>query len=515
MAYRYEQTPVGTDLVIDGWDKGIGDSPYLGLTDISYGNTSNVPGEVTVNFPLTTTTVTGGTMDKPLHKAVEIDAGAGGTVSEYYILDAKANVFYSTDGTTWTFGSNPPSSAIYVEGNSGMVWWKGYLLVFYSTKVYWSSNGGASFTDWTAAASLTALQSGSTHYAIAAQDDAIYFCNGSFVGSILQNAGSTFDPNTASTYTFNASALSLPTYDMAASLAELNNLLLVGGALNKIYPWDRISPTFGQPLFTAERFIYRMVTMNTNTFIFTGHPVIPTGRGNIYITNGSQIDLFKKIPDSFVTVGGTATDLQEPYWRFGDAMFHRNKLWFGAAAFGNKSGTVITDTGGAWYIDINTKALSRANLLSGGNTVIPSVMFPNDIGTTIAGLGYLTGGSASNGIGSGGFMNRSTNTMNTAARAISDKITVGLKNTPKAFKNLEAKLYTALVTGETIAFVAITDQGSTTVGTMSTTDGLSVIFDANFNGTSPQGIQWLQIQATMTPTNTNPTYIRLREVRLR
>lgn len=509
MSYRYEQTASGVDLVIDGWQKAIGDSPYLGLTDVSYGNISNVPGEVTVNFPLTTTTVSGGTMDKPLHKAVEIDAGSGGTVSEYYILDAKANVFYSTDGITWTFGSNPPSSVIYVEGNSGMVWWKGYLIVFYSTKVYWSSNGGASFTDWTAAASLTALQSGSTHYAIAAQDDAIYFCNGSFVGSILQNAGSTFDPNTASTYTFNASALSLPTYDMAASLAELNNLLLVGGALNKIYPWDRISPTFGQPLFTAERFIYRMVTMNTNTFIFTGHPVIPTGRGNIYITNGSQIDLFKKIPDSYVTIGGTATDLQEPYWRFGDAMFSRNKLWFGAAAFGNKSGTVITDTGGVWYIDINTKALSRANLLSGGNTVIPSVMFPNDIGTTIAGLGYLTGGSASNGIGSGGFMNRSTNTMNTAARVISDKIPVGSYLIKDTQNNVEAKLSTALVSGETLTLTAIADTGTTTIGSMTSADGLSAVFPVTW-----QNAQWLQIQATLTPTNTNPTYLRLTEIRL-
>lgn len=507
--YRYEKNDSGgTDLIFDGWEKGLGDSPYLGMTDISYGNISNVPGEVSVNFPLTTTTVSGGTMDKPLHKAVSYVEGTG-TVDTYFILDANGQVFSTSDGTTWTYKGTVGSGGVYVEGQSGLTYWKGYLLIFWGTKVYYTTDGTAP-TDWTTAATLGSLVTGVTHYAIPAQDDAVYFCNGAAVGSILQNAGSTFNPATASTYTFNRTALNLPSYDMAASLAELNNMLLVGGSLNKIYPWDRLSPTFNQPLFTAERFIYRMVTMNTNTFIFTGHPVIPTGRGNVYITNGSQIDLFKKIPDAFVTIGGTATNLQEPYWRFGDAMFHRNKLWFGAAAFGNKSGTVITDTGGVWCIDITTKTISRANSLSAGNTVIASVILPNDIGTTIAGLGYIAGGSANNTIGSGGFMNRSTTTLATAARVITDKVPVGTKLLPTTFEQIEVKLYTALVTGETLALVALTDAGSTTVGTMTVTDGLSVVFPATF-----QTSQWLQMQATLTPTDTSPTYIRLREIRLR
>lgn len=512
MAYRYEQTPTGTDLIIDGWEKGLGDSPYLGLSEVDYGSISNIPGEITVNYPLTTTTVSGGTMDKPQYKAVEIDDGNGGTVTYYYILDAKCNVFYSQDGLTWTFGSNPPASALYVTDAGGIVWWKGYLFVFWLTKVWYSSDHGVTFTDWTTAKSLPAI-AGTRHMAIAAQDDAIYFCAGSYVGSILQNAGSTFDPTNTATYTFNAQALAIPTYDDTICLAELNNLLLVGGALNKIYPWDRISPTFGQPLFTAEGWVQRMVTMNTNTFIFCGAPTSPQGRGNIYITNGSQIDLFKKIPDSTVTVGGSSkSQIQEPYWRFGDAMFHRGKLWFGAVAVqNNTSTTYITDTGGVWSIDVQTKALSRANLLSGGNTVCPTVLLPRGIQSTVAALGYMAGGSADNAVAGGGFMNTSTTTMSTAAKVITDKIPVATKYVPKTFEQFELKLYSPLASGETIQLDSIDESGTTTtIGTMTSTDGFSLILPGKV-----QAQQWLLLRVTMTPTSTTPTYIRLKEIRAR
>lgn len=47
MAYRYEKNyGGGTDIVIDGWDKGIAQSPYLGISDVRNVNINDIPGAV-------------------------------------------------------------------------------------------------------------------------------------------------------------------------------------------------------------------------------------------------------------------------------------------------------------------------------------------------------------------------------------------------------------------------------------------------------------------------------------
>lgn len=63
MAYRYEKNyGGGTDIVIDGWEKGIAPSPYLGLADVKVANINDIPGAVfantkTVNDKLNTNSV--------------------------------------------------------------------------------------------------------------------------------------------------------------------------------------------------------------------------------------------------------------------------------------------------------------------------------------------------------------------------------------------------------------------------------------------------------------------------
>lgn len=63
MAYRYEKNYAGgTDVVIDGWEKGIAASPYLGLADVKAANINDIPGAVfantkTVNDRLNTNSV--------------------------------------------------------------------------------------------------------------------------------------------------------------------------------------------------------------------------------------------------------------------------------------------------------------------------------------------------------------------------------------------------------------------------------------------------------------------------
>src|SRR5258707_1165664 len=50
MAYSIEDTDTGQDLVIEGWEKGIASSPYLGIANIRNLNTSYYPGAAYVNY---------------------------------------------------------------------------------------------------------------------------------------------------------------------------------------------------------------------------------------------------------------------------------------------------------------------------------------------------------------------------------------------------------------------------------------------------------------------------------
>lgn len=530
MAYRLE----GNDIVIDGWEKGIADGPYsisspsalgpvtqTGTVNLSYGNLTGVPGEFSVEYPLIASVTSGGSaMGTPQHKATQIDAGNGGTVTQYFLLDGHGQIYASnlSGGViTWTYKGivAAGSTGIDITGNSGITYFNGYLITIYANKIYYSSDNGVTNTDWTGTVDPGGLiVNGSTHYALTSQfnPSTMWFCNGGWVAQITVNAGQTFDPTTAATYTASMQQVSIPSYDMSTCLAEINDQVLIGSSLARVYVWDAqnlsgsgVTGVVSNTLFLGDRFVQRIVVMNTNAYIFTGHPVIPSGRGNIYISNGSQVDLFKKIPDWInVTLGGSYSNT-EPYWTFGDAMFHRNKLMFGMKS--------ASGTGGVWAIDTQSMALYRVNKMLGGSTDTSSlitVINPLDTGTTIPGIGYFCGALGNNLVGQ---MANSSSTLTTSAVVTSDLIPVGTFLAKKTFEQLELKVATPLASGESIDVVVYQD-GSltpTTVGSMTSTDGMSKVFTPlNF-----QANQWLQVQCTLNPTNSSPTYVRLREVRLR
>lgn len=141
-----------------------------------------------------------------------------------------------------------------------------------------------------------------SHEAIKGQDEAIYFCDSRYIGSIIENVGSTFDPATGSTYTYNNQALDLPTYERAQCLEELGTNLLIGGLFSdKIYPWNRISDSFNLPLAVGEVAIYKMKDIGGAVYVLAGTA------GNIYLTQGSYVRLFKKIPKYITNINGTIT----------------------------------------------------------------------------------------------------------------------------------------------------------------------------------------------------------------
>jgi len=384
-------------------------------------------------------------------------------------------------------------------GNTGIAIWNGYVFAFMSTKIdYLSINyllSGRPSSSWSYGWKDTnAAPRG--HRALPATDDALYFCDNGSVGSLLENAGQVFDPTNSATYTYNADALLLPGYDAATCLAQLGTTLLVGGIQNFIYPWDRISTSYNYPLVVAESFIKCIISTNSSAYILAGK------RGRIYITNGGNVDIFKKFPDS---LSGTV----EPYYVWGWGMYMKNQLYFSISAT-NNSGVSIDNFAGIWAIDLATEALRLSNSLSFGTYTgtVPTMCpmgnaFPTGDGIFSM---WVTGSTK-------GIDYTSANPyLAYETRIDFDIIPVGTYITKATFSNIEFKLGKPLVSGEKVKLSQrsnLTDS-FTQIGETTTAGLLSDFYTMNF-----ENVQWLQIRAELSSTASTPSYVLLREVRFR
>lgn len=506
MAYRIDKET--GDLIIDGFDQGIAQDPYSGIAAMRQVNIGTVPTEVSVGFGLTNSTVTSGTIGIPVHRATQTSSGSG---IVNFICDASGQVFKSSSGSagaTWATTSAPTTGAN--ATNQGMAYLQrggGYLFRFRETSIDYY-NGSSWVTGWnpsTGGSGTTGKIAGSTsHFAFVDPNSVLYFCDGAGIGSIMETAGQTFDPTNPATYTFassvvNGYALALPAYDIALSITYLGTNLLVGGSLNAIYPWNRVDTSFNFPIFCAENYINKMVTANNNTFIFPGNV---NGRGRIYITNGSQVELFLKFPDYL-------SGYQEPYYKFWDAIYHRNSLVFGVQVTQNGTGAILTSTSSSiWAIDCTTKVFRGISDIPGGSGS-GRVLIPDTSGSLAPGYGYIVGysdGSSINGIAYSG------TAAGTGVGSIrSDIIPSGTFLNKKTFRQVEFKLATPLQSGESIQLQYTSDVTSGLLGTFTTSSTPTV---GDFSAVNFDKTQWIQIYAQLTG-NSPTSGCRLKEIRLR
>lgn len=341
------------------------------------------------------------------------------TPNNYWLVDSSGQVWSNAVTTTgssyWIFTGNTGGSnggkigsgLGYYQGSDG----NGWIFVFREsaidfTNAYaqggllswvygWKPSDGSTTNANGSCGLNTPAGSSNSHECLTAPDNKFYFCDSSWIGRFYQTSRTTaFVPTNVATYTYDTTAV-LPFTDTATSLAPLGNNLLIGGTKNVIYPWDTFSSLPLYPILIAENYTAKMLTINTNTFILAGN------RGRIYVTNGSQAQLYKKIPDH---ISGTV----EPYFKFGGIASTKNQLYFGAVATQN-DGTSINQYGGLWAIDMDTKALRLANQLSYGSyagyasAITPIINPPgtNNPGGTGLYVGWdtqTTTRSASNGV---------------------------------------------------------------------------------------------------------------------
>ena len=298
----------------------------------------------------------------------------------------------------------------------------------------------------------------------------------------------------------------LPKTDGAICLAEMRGLLLVAG-FHKIYPWDRISPTWQNPIPLHEN-IFKMINILNTVYILAGY------KGNIYYSNGYNANLFKKIPDSI-------TAAVDPKWVYGDIMENRNNLYFQASAVNSRSGNLIST--GIYKLDLSTdnKALTMDSQYSGG--LAPAGLRTDVVNSNTYGIlinnnniqaldydNYYSGYAAStNSIDYNGSSLWDSN----EPLIETDIIPVGTFFNQKTFSSIEFKLDQPMTSGDSITIYArqSLSDSYTLVGTTTTAVLSSSVQTVNF-----EKWQWLQLKITTSTSGSGATSsrVRIREIRI-
>lgn len=510
MSYTIEKEENGGKaMVVSGWEKGVAKDPYSGHNRMNQVNLET-EGEISVGYPITASATSGATLGVPIADSARF-FGYGtpgvptGTPQSFAILDATGQVFEAT-GITGTFAY---LSTNHIETNAsnldGVCYWLGYLFKTRNTNIdYWT--GSAWVQGW-----KTTLTGTTKHFMYVGTDNVLYITNGNYLASLTAATPTAFDPTNAATYAYSIVKLALPVNDVAISLAEVgsgssgSSTLLIGGQFNAIYPWDKVSSSFGLPIYVADQYIQNMVSANQNAFIFPGKQggSAAGGRGRIYVTNGSQATLFFKMPDY---VFGE----QDPYYGWGDAIFHRNNLIFSCSVIKNSTASVLF-AAEVYAIDFDTKAFRAISDIPANATGKACAnCLISTYNLSQIGFGYILAwddfGSAP-GIGYSG----TTAGVGTAAFT-TDLIPVGTFLQKTTNSQIEYKLRSPLQSGETISIVPVIDGTTGTALTFSptvTTGAISGVAPVTF-----QGAQWLQFQVSMTG-NSATSGVRLREIRIR
>lgn len=205
--------------------------------------------------------------------------------------------------------------------------------------------------------------SGAPHYSITTLAGFTYFTDTSYVGSINENAGTVFNPNSSSTYTYNNQALFTLNGEQCTWLELLNTQLLVsGGTYNYIYVWNRTDPTFSSQWVVPENNVLRMKNIGNTVYILAG------ARGNIYQSSGYIVLLTGKTPE-WITQSTVSTQVS-----FGGIGQKGGWLIFGLGTTGGGNGV--------WGIDPTPPQFSTMSGL-GGKRIFENQLVNGSAVTTI------------------------------------------------------------------------------------------------------------------------------------
>ena len=300
MSYRYEKIESGVyDLVIAGWEEGIAESPILGIGNMVNVDIFQNKGLVQAQHAAKLDSTNKFT-SLPLW--IVKDPTAGG---DYYALDADGNVHTETTGWSILGGNTTPGNgagmAVYISQNDPT---KSFLFVARAAAIDVYDIDTATWTN-----SWKTIESDARHPMFLGSDQRLYIGNEWKVASFEEVAGVTFDPANAATYTWNPSALDLPSYYNITCLEQLGDNLAIGTQIGsngnessaELFFWDRESSSFFRPVSFATDGIKQLLTVNNSIVVYAG-----TG-ADIFTTNGSSATLVTRFDNIDFSNSGLVT----------------------------------------------------------------------------------------------------------------------------------------------------------------------------------------------------------------
>lgn len=327
----------------------------------------------------------------------------------------------------------------------------------------------------------------------------------------------TFNPlavDATPTYTFTPQRLNLPIFETAQCLAEVGNIVLIGGITNAIYPWNQVSALPQDIIPLPSSNVVNMITVNNTAYIFAG------SKADIYVTNGSSVSRVLTVPDYCAGIAGSPSTYIEPYFVWGGAMYVRGRVWFSVL---DQTSTKTGNCGGIWsFVPSQNYSQNQDTGLSLRLENRSSYGTYNGVCTVLLPSQNQNGISAQ--YWSGWYSNITnplygidfTDTIPTPPAVIqTELIPTGTALQKKTFRQVEYKLASPLANGETVA-IDYRQNGTdsfTSMGTASTesTTDISGYFNVNFE----KG-QWIQLQTTLTPlASSSSSFCRLKEIRIR
>jgi len=226
-----------------------------------------------------------------------------------FALDSDQRLWFAgLDGVTspWYLISGNTSQGSSGSGN-GLMYYKGYILVWSSahvdaladiTSITDTATWKLAFDNVSISSSMANGCNGAVPF-LSVNDDSIYFYNGVVgnqyqIGMLEEVTGQTFNPNTPATFTFVAVVVTLPfenSSGFATVIKEISQYLIIGTYSNKVFFWDKKSPSFTSFLQLQERRISNIETIGDLAYVFIENS------GNIYVCNTVSSSLFLKLPN--------------------------------------------------------------------------------------------------------------------------------------------------------------------------------------------------------------------------